>query len=64
MIYGRFKKKMISFEQEEEVIEETSMQLQEQDYFYFVDNGLKMNESVYLIGNDHIHIMNMVTNQT
>ena len=55
--YGN--KAIVSLNTETKVVEETDLELQEGDDFSYFNNGMRVNDSIYLVGNKHIHIVDL-----
>ena len=62
LIAGDRNKKMISFNTETEEVEQTQIQLQEKDIFSYIHDGFKVDNEMYLVGIDHIHMVDLVSN--
>ena len=63
LIEGDRNNKLVSFDPEREVLEETQIQFEESDRFSYVHHGVKMNDTIYLVGDRHLHSLNLITNE-
>ena len=60
LITGDDNKAIVSLNTETKVVEETDLELQEGDYFDYFNNGMRVNDSIYLVGDSHLHIFNLI----
>ena len=63
LIAGKYKKTIVSLNTETKDVEETNLELHEEDDFFYFNNGMKVNNSIYLIGNDNLHIVDIISKE-
>ena len=63
-IAGYYNKAIVSLNTETKVVEETDLELQEEDNFLYFHNGMRVNDSIYLVGNRHLHIVSLISKET
>ena len=64
LITGDDNKAIVSLNTETKVVEETDLEPLQEDYFNHFHNGMRVNDSIYLVGNSDLHIVSMTSNQT
>ena len=63
LITGNWMNAIVSLNTETKEVESTDLELQGEDDFSYFNNGMRLNDSIYLVGDYHLHIFDLFSNK-